>query len=88
MAMTANAFCYGRDAAAWCLPSLQVEALKDFMTMLGSDPSRAFYGPGHVFAAQDLGESVKGRRGGGRELAVCPLADLPTVHHGDSRMST
>lgn len=34
---------------------LQVEALREFMEMLGCDPARAFYGPGHVFAANDLG---------------------------------
>ena len=33
----------------------EVEALQEFYTMLGSDPSRAFYGPGHVLAAAELG---------------------------------
>jgi stalled ribosome rescue protein Dom34 len=35
------------------LSSLQ--ALADFMSMLGQDPARAFYGPGHVRAAHELG---------------------------------
>ncbi|GFH11308.1 protein pelota homolog [Haematococcus lacustris] len=35
--------------------ALQVEALKAFMAMLSSDSARAFYGPGHVFAANDMG---------------------------------
>ena len=29
--------------------------LQDFYDMLSSDPSRAFYGPGHVTAAHQLG---------------------------------
>ena len=33
----------------------EVGALGDFMTMLGHDSSRAFYGPGHVRAAHELG---------------------------------
>lgn len=33
----------------------EVQALSDFMTMLSNDPSRAFYGPGHVWAAHELG---------------------------------
>ncbi|PRW60647.1 PELOTA 1 isoform X1 [Chlorella sorokiniana] len=33
----------------------EVQALQDFMTMLGQDPSRAFYGPGHVHAAHEMG---------------------------------
>ena len=33
----------------------EVNALGDFMAMLGSDPARAFYGPGHVRAAHELG---------------------------------
>ena len=33
----------------------EVAALGDFMTMLGSNPARAFYGPGHVRAAHELG---------------------------------
>jgi protein pelota len=33
----------------------EVNALGDFMTMLGTDPARAFYGPGHVRAAHELG---------------------------------
>lgn len=33
----------------------EVAALSDFMAMLGSDPSRAFYGPGHIRAAHELG---------------------------------
>ncbi|GAB4814633.1 hypothetical protein N2152v2_001679 [Parachlorella kessleri] len=33
----------------------EVKALQDFMSMLGSDPARAFYGPGHVRAAHELG---------------------------------
>lgn len=31
----------------------EVKALDDFHTMLANDSSRAFYGPGHVFAAHD-----------------------------------
>lgn len=33
----------------------EVQTLSAFMTMLASDPSRAFYGPGHVYAAHELG---------------------------------
>lgn len=33
----------------------EVGALQEFYDMLASDPSRAFYGPGHVFAAAELG---------------------------------
>jgi protein pelota len=33
----------------------QVEVLQDFYKMLAEDPGRAFYGPGHVFAAAELG---------------------------------
>ncbi|PSC74054.1 PELOTA 1 isoform X1 [Micractinium conductrix] len=33
----------------------EVQALADFMTMLGHDSSRAFYGPGHVHAAHEMG---------------------------------
>jgi protein pelota len=33
----------------------EVNALGDFMTMLGTDPTRAFYGPGHIRAAHELG---------------------------------
>lgn len=44
--------------AAGCVSVLQVEALQEFMEMLGSDPARAFYGPGHVFAANELGEQA------------------------------
>jgi len=33
----------------------EVNALGAFMNMLGTDPSRAFYGPGHVRAAHELG---------------------------------
>jgi protein pelota len=33
----------------------EIQKLGEFMTMLGSDPSRAFYGPGHVNAAHELG---------------------------------
>jgi len=33
----------------------EVQKLADFMHMLGSDSARAFYGPGHVFAAHELG---------------------------------
>ena len=29
--------------------------MKDWHTMNSRDPSRAFYGPGHVFAAAELG---------------------------------
>ena len=33
----------------------EVEILQQFYSMLSSDSSRAFYGPGHVKAAQELG---------------------------------
>eukprot|EP00890_Picochlorum_soloecismus_P006742 jgi/Picsp_1/893/NSC_04379-R1_protein pelota homolog len=33
----------------------EVQKLADFMHMLASDSARAFYGPGHVFAAHELG---------------------------------
>lgn len=33
----------------------EIEALADFYKMLAGDPARAFYGPGHVFAAAELG---------------------------------
>lgn len=33
----------------------EVAVLEQFLSMLGTDPSRAFYGPGHVFAAHELG---------------------------------
>lgn len=33
----------------------ETAALLEFMTMLGNDPARAFYGPGHVRAAHELG---------------------------------
>lgn len=33
----------------------EVRVLQDFFDMLGSDPSRAFYGPGHVTAAHEMG---------------------------------
>lgn len=33
----------------------EVGALADFHAMLGQDSARAFYGPGHVRAAADLG---------------------------------
>ena len=33
----------------------EIAALKDWYTMLANDSSRAFYGPGHVFAAHELG---------------------------------
>mmetsp|Transcript_8174 Transcript_8174/g.24294 ORF Transcript_8174/g.24294 Transcript_8174/m.24294 type:complete len:396 (-) Transcript_8174:410-1597(-) len=33
----------------------EVNVLQDFFDMLSSDPSRAFYGPGHVIAAHQLG---------------------------------
>ncbi|EFN59828.1 hypothetical protein CHLNCDRAFT_29371 [Chlorella variabilis] len=33
----------------------EVQALADFMTMLAHDSSRAFYGPGHVHAAHEMG---------------------------------
>lgn len=33
----------------------EVAALQDFYAMLGADSSRAFYGPGHVLAAADMG---------------------------------
>lgn len=32
----------------------EVRVLQDFYDMLGSDPSRAFYGPGHVTAAHEM----------------------------------
>ena len=33
----------------------ELAALKDWHDMNGRDPNRAFYGPGHVFAAAELG---------------------------------
>ena len=33
----------------------ELAALKDWHVMVGKDPARAFYGPGHVFAAAELG---------------------------------
>eukprot|EP00877_Chromochloris_zofingiensis_P014927 jgi/Chrzof1/9689/Cz04g12080.t1 len=33
----------------------EVAALQEFYDMLGNDPARAFYGPGHVLAAAELG---------------------------------
>lgn len=33
----------------------EVQALQDFYQTLGNDSARAFYGPGHVFAAAELG---------------------------------
>jgi hypothetical protein len=33
----------------------EVSALQDFYAMLTADSSRAFYGPGHVLAAAELG---------------------------------
>jgi protein pelota len=33
----------------------EVKVLQDFFSMLSSDPARAFYGPGHVHAAHELG---------------------------------
>ena len=38
-----------------CGPML-LPLLQEFYDMLSADPSRAFYGPGHVFAAAELGE--------------------------------
>jgi protein pelota len=35
--------------------ALEVIALAEFMAMMGTDPSRAFYGPGHVRAAHEVG---------------------------------
>lgn len=37
------------------LAAKEVAALDEFMSMLASDPARAFYGPGHVRAAHELG---------------------------------
>ena len=37
------------------MASREVRALTDFYSMLSDDPARAFYGPGHVAAAADLG---------------------------------
>lgn len=36
-------------------PPSGVKALADFMAMLAQDSSRAFYGPGHVHAAHEMG---------------------------------
>jgi len=33
----------------------ETEVLQEFYKMLAEDPGRAFYGPGHVFAAAELG---------------------------------
>lgn len=37
------------------MASREVKALGGFYSMLASDPARAFYGPGHVVAAAELG---------------------------------
>jgi hypothetical protein len=36
--------------------------LQDFYDMMSTNPARAFYGPGHVFAAADLGAGGRARR--------------------------
>ena len=33
----------------------ELAALKDWHAMVSRDPTRAFYGPGHVFGAAELG---------------------------------
>ena len=33
----------------------EVSGLKDFMKMMAQDSARAFYGPGHVLAANEMG---------------------------------
>lgn len=55
-------------AAAITLPRLFMplscpQALADFMTMLAHDSSRAFYGPGHVHAAHEMGAIQVRHRG-------------------------
>ena len=36
----------------------EIQALQQFYDMLSNDSSRAFYGPGHVLAAAELGAYV------------------------------
>lgn len=50
-------------------PRMQVEALSEFHTMMAHDSARAFYGPGHVFAANELGE-----------LTACPSMSIGCVN--------
>lgn len=40
-----------QDTKAW----REVEVLQQFYAMLSNDSARAFYGPGHIRAAQELG---------------------------------
>ena len=49
-------------------PYREVEALQEFYKMLSEDPARAFYGPGHVYAAAELGAIQVGA--GGEEAAM------------------
>lgn len=53
----------------------EVGALQDFYAMLTADSSRAFYGPGHVLAAAELGAIqtllISGVCGGGSGLGGC-----------------
>ena len=49
----------------------ETQALADFMAMLAHDSSRAFYGPGHVQAAHEMGAiQVCGGGGGGCAAAA------------------
>ena len=43
--------CCGQDTKA----ARETGALQEFYAMLAADPARAFYGPGHVRAAAELG---------------------------------
>lgn len=42
-------------ACCSCLSVCLSVCLQEFYAMLGADSSRAFYGPGHVLAAAELG---------------------------------
>jgi hypothetical protein len=66
----------------------ETQALADFMAMLAHDSSRAFYGPGHVLAAHEMGAiqvrsavvcgSCMRRRGSAAERCGMVLCACPT----------
>jgi len=49
----ANPLVSGRVANT--MAAREVSSLKAFMEMMAKDSARAFYGPGHVFAANEIG---------------------------------
>ncbi len=49
----ANPLVSGRVANT--MAAREVSSLKAFMEMMARDSARAFYGPGHVFAANEIG---------------------------------